>query len=137
VKLFLDSGAFIARARREDPHHEAAMDTFSGIARGELPYKLLYTSNYVIDETVTFLLYEAGPRVAVAVLRALRSSPYLVVLHVSGEVEDTADEFFARFASSRISYTDCTTKALMEQEAIDTAFAFDRDLEILGVRRIP
>jgi len=48
------------------------MDTFSGISQGDLPYKLLYTSNYVIDETVTFLLYEAGPRVAVEVLRALR-----------------------------------------------------------------
>lgn len=137
MKLFLDSGAFIARARRNDPYHEAAMDTFSGISRGDLPYKLLYTSNYVIDETVTFLLYEAGSHVAVEVLRALRSSPYLVVLHVSEEVEATADEFFARFASSRLSYTDCTTKVLMEQEGIDTSFAFDRDLEVLGFRRIP
>ena len=137
MKLFLDSGAFIARARRGDPYHEEATDTFLGISRGDLPYRILYTSNYIIDETVTFLLYEAGERVAVEVLRALRSSPNLVLLHVSGEVEAVADDVFSRYASSRISYTDCTTKVLMEMESIDTAFAFDRDLEVLGFHRIP
>ncbi len=113
------------------------MSTFSGIARGDLPYTLLYTSNYVIDETVTFLLYEAGPRVAVEVLRVLRSSPNLIVLHVSEEAEAAADEVFSRYATSRISYTDCTTKVLMEQESIETAFSFDRDIEALGFHRIP
>ena len=137
MKLFLDSGAFIARTRRNDQFHEAALDTFSGISRGDLPYALLYTSNYVIDETVTFLLYEAGPRVAMEVLRALRASPNLILLHVSEDVEAAADEVFARFVSSRVSYTDCTTKVLMDRESIETAFSFDRDLEVLGFERIP
>jgi len=137
MKLFLDSGAFIARARRGDPHHEAAMDTFSSISRGDLPYPLRYTSNYVIDETATFLVYEAGPRVAVEVLRAVRASPNLIVLHVSEDVEAAADDVFARYASSGVSYTDCTTKVLMERESIETAFSFDRDLETLGFHRIP
>ncbi len=137
MKLFVDSGAFIARARREDPHHEAATDTFVSIGRGDLPYPLRYTSNYVVDETATFLLYDAGARVAVATLQAIRTSPNLVVLHVSEEVEAAADEVFARFASSGVSYTDCTTKVLMERETIETAFSFDKDLEALGFRRIP
>jgi len=113
------------------------MSTFSDISQGALPYTLLYTSNYVIDEAVTFLLYDTGPRVAVELLRALRSSPNLIVLHVSEQVEDAADQVFERFASSRVSYTDCTTKVLMERESIETAFSFDRDLEVLGFHRIP
>ena len=137
MKLFLDSGAFIARARREDPYHRPAVETFTAISRGDLPYRQHYTSNYVIDETVTFLLYEAGPRVAVETLRRLRSSPSLRVLHVTEEVESGADAAFERYASSRVSYTDCTTKVLMEQGSIETAFSFDRDLEVLGFRRIP
>lgn len=137
MKLFLDSGAFIARARKDDPYHEAATDAFASIARGDLPYPLRYTSNYVVDETATFLLYEAGPQVAVEVLRAIRASPNLVVLHVSEDVEEAADEVFARFAPSEISYTDCTTKVLMDRESIEVAFSFDKDLETLGFRRIP
>lgn len=137
MKLFLDSGAFIARARRGDPYHRAATDTFAAVSRGDLPYRMQYTSNYVVDETVTFLLYEAGAQVAIDVLRRIRSSPTLRVLHVTEDVESVADQAFERFASSRVSYTDCTTKALVERESIDAVFSFDRDIEVLGLARIP
>ena len=137
MKLFLDSSALIARAIENDANHEAAQEVFSELSRRALPYRLLYTSNFVVDETLTFLLYRAGAHTALAVLTWIRDSPNLRVLHVSKEVELAADREFRRFASSRVSYTDCTTKVLMEQESIDTAFAFDRDLEVLGFRRIP
>jgi len=122
---------------REDRYHRAAAAVFADIAGGTAPYRYLYTSNYVIDETLTFLLYEAGPRVALAGLAFLRRSPLLRILRVTDEVEASADEVFRRYASSRISYTDCTTKVLMDQEGIDAAFTFDRDFEVLGFRRIP
>lgn len=135
--MFLDSGAFIARALRDDRYHEAALATFGDIVRGESPYRYLYTSNYVVDEVLTFLLYEAGPRVALEMLRLLRSSPTLRLLHVTEAIELESDALFRRFASSRVSYTDCTTKALMDHNSIAAAFSFDRDLEILGAHRIP
>ena len=137
LRLFIDSGAFIARAVTNDRYHKAAADTFAKISRRELPYRFQYTSNYVVDEVVTFILYEAGPRLATDALRRIRSSPSLRVLHVTDEVESLADSVFERFASSRVSYTDCTTKVLMERDSIDTAFTFDRDLEVLGFHRVP
>ena len=137
LKLFTDSGAFIARAITNDRYHEEAAETFAKISRRELPYRFHYTSNYVVDEVATFLLYEAGPRLATDTLRRVRSSPSLRVLHVTEEVESLADVLFERFASSRVSYTDCTTKVLMERESIDAAFTFDRDIEVLGFRRVP
>lgn len=70
-------------------------------------------------------------------LSLLRSSPTLRVLHVTEEAEAEADRLFRRFASSRVSYTDCTTKVLMERDSIPAVFSFDRDLEILGAQRIP
>src|SRR2546428_566525 len=94
-------------------------------------------ANCVVDETVTFPLDESGGRVAVSVLGLIRSSPSLRVLHVSEEVEGQADSAFRRYASLRVSYTDCTTQILMQRERIDTAFSFDRDLETLGFQRIP
>ena len=113
------------------------MATFDEIVRGDSPYRYLYTSNYVVDEVLTFLLYEAGPRVALEMLTLLRSSPTLRILRVTEEVEAEADRHFRRFAPSRVSYTDCTTKALMDRESIRAAFSFDRDLQILGAERIP
>ncbi len=137
MKLFLDSGAFIARALKDDRYHAAAVSVFEGISKGRYPFRLLYTSNYVIDETVTFLLYQAGPNVAVSLLDLIRGSPSLRVSHVSEEVDAEADAAFRRYASSGVSYTDCTTQVLMKREGIDTAFSFDRDLETLGFRKIP
>ena len=113
------------------------MATFDEVVRGESPYRYLYTSNYAVDEVVTFLLYEAGPRVAVEMLSLPRGSPTLRLLHVTKEVEAEADRLFRRFATSRVSYTDCTTKALMDRDSIPAVFSFDRDLDILGARRIP
>jgi len=133
----LDSGAFIARAVTNDKYHDAATATFQAISRRELPFRLQYTSNYVVDEAVTLILYQAGPRLGVDTLHRIRASPSLRVLHVTPEVEAEADRVFGRFALSRVSYTDCTTKVLMDRESIGVAFSFDRDLEVLGFRRIP
>jgi len=137
VRLFLDSGAFIARAIANDRYHGEAAETFAKISRRELPYRFQYTSNYVVDEVATFIRYEAGPRLATDTLRRIRSSPSLRVLHVTEDVESMADRLFERFVSSRVSFTDCTTKVLMERESIDTTFTFDKGLEVLGFRRIP
>ncbi|MCI4371449.1 MAG: PIN domain-containing protein [Thermoplasmata archaeon] len=122
---------------REDAYHDAAIATFTEIVQGTSPFRFLYTSNYIVDEVLTFLLYEAGSRVALEMLTLLRSSPTLRFLRVTEDVEEKADRLFRRFAGSRVSYTDCTTKALMDRESIRAAFSFDRDLEILGAERIP
>ncbi len=137
MKLFLDSSAFIARAMENDRNHEAAKHVFRELSQRRLPYRLLYSSNFVVDETLTFLLYQAGARTALAVLAWIRGSPNVRVLHVSEEVEPLIDEEFRRYASSGVSYTGCTTRVLMERESIDTAFSFDRDIEVLGFTRIP
>ena len=137
MKLFLDSGAFIARALRDDRFHSDAVAVFEGLSRGRYPFRLFFTSGYIVDETVTFLLYQAGARVAISALELIRKSPVLRVLHVSEAVETEADAAFRRYASSGVSYTDCTTQVLMHRQGIETAFSFDRDLEKLGFQRVP
>jgi len=124
-------------AIHNDRYHDAAVATFGALSRGELPYTFQYSSNYVVDEALTFILYEAGPRLAVETLQRIRASPTVRILHVTEEVERTADAVFEQYASSRVSYTDCTSKVLMEQESIDTAFSFDRSVEVLGFSKIP
>ncbi len=103
----------------------------------DLPYSKFYISNYVIDEVVTFILYELGHGEAVRALEVLRGSTFLDVLHVSEDVEAVADKEFAKYEGQRISYTDCTTKVLMDIHSIETVFSFDADFEIMGVHRIP
>lgn len=137
MKLFLDSGALIARTLSNDANHEAAVDLFRRISERKAPYVDLFTSNFVVDESVTFLLYQAGVRPALEALGWVRASPNVQMLHVSEDVEIDADREFRRFARSRVSYTDCTTKVLVDRGGIDAVFSFDRDMGVLGLTRVP
>ncbi len=122
---------------KKDAKHEEAVDLFEQMVKRELPYSKFCTSNYVVDEVVTFILYQQGHGEAVRALEILRGSPFLDILHVSGEVEAGADKEFKKYEGHRISYTDCTTKVLMDIHGMDTVFSFDMDFEIMGMQRIP
>jgi len=137
TKLFLDTGAFVARYVPDDANHAAAVRTFREIQAGRRPYKLLYTSNFVVDETATRILYERGHRDALLVLGLLRGDPALRTLHVSEQMEEDIDREFARYRDKRISYTDCSTKILMDRQKIETIFSFDENFEAMGLSRIP
>jgi predicted nucleic acid-binding protein len=104
---------------------------------GKIPYKVLYTSNFVLDETVTRILYERGHRDALTVLGLLRADSAMRILHVSEEVEDDIDREFARYRDARVSYADCSSKVLMVRHGIETLFSFDEDFETMGLSRIP
>jgi hypothetical protein len=110
---------------------------FRDILAGRQAFKALYTSNYVVDETVTRVLYDRGHRDALTVLGLLRGDASLRILHVSEDLEPEIDREFARYRESRVSYTDCSTKVLMERHGISTIFSFDEDFEVLGLSCIP
>ena len=137
MKLFIDTGPLVARTYRPDPRHRESVDVFRRISDRTLPYRLLFTSNFVVDETLTRLLYEAGHPAAVQGLRLVRGSTVLRIVRVTEEDERAADEVFLKYTDHRISYTDCTSVAVMERLGIDTVFSFDRDFETMGLSRIP
>jgi predicted nucleic acid-binding protein len=90
-----------------------------------------------VDETVTRVLYDRGHRDALTVLGLLRGDPSLRILHVSEDLEPEIDRAFARYRESAISYTDCSSKVLMERHDISTVFTFDEDFDVMGLARIP
>lgn len=136
MKLFIDTGPFVARTYRLDPHHRAAVEVFRRISVRDLPYRQLYTSSYVVDEVLTRLLYEVGHPAALQALKFLRGSTVLRIVHVTEDDERDADALFAKYGDHRISYTDCTSRVVMGRLGIETAFSFDRDFDILGVSRV-
>jgi predicted nucleic acid-binding protein len=72
--LFVDTGAFYARADADDNHHDTATRVFEGIRSGEVAYRPLYTSQAVLSELATLLLYKLGHDYAVRALSSIRES---------------------------------------------------------------
>ena len=127
-RVFIDSSAFIALFNRHDQHHGAAKKMFrplSGAAH-------LATSDYVLDEVVTFLNARIGHDVAVRAAQALLHSDRVSMIVVTRDVIDRAQQRFAACAIPRISFTDITTSIIVDLHHIDRIFTFDGHFAELG-----
>ncbi len=125
-KLFLDSGPIIARVNDKDPDHELVQKQLRGIKDKRLDFGFLYTTNYIIDEAVTHVLYSTRRHdMAVKVLDLVESSSIIHVLWIDQDIEKRARAIFRKYADQRFSLTDCTSFATMEQNEITHAFTFD------------
>jgi predicted nucleic acid-binding protein len=131
MRVFIDSGGFLAVMDRDDPHHPAARDIS---ARLESIRSQPYTSNNVVDETCTLVRARTSHSLAAQFLRSLKTSR-IIILRVSPAVEAEAERIFLRHADKDFSFTDCTSFALIETKRLDTVLSFDRHFSQYRFRR--
>ena len=121
MKLFFDTGAFCALSVPEDRHNADA----KLILRRELARNpRQFTSNYVLDETYTLIRTRRGHAPAVNFLNGFKHLG-ISVLRVTEEIEDEALTLFKKLDFPRLSFTDCTSFALINAHRIDHVFSFD------------
>ena len=138
MKIFIDTSAWVALENRKDIHYEQAV-----LFKDEIKNKRyrIYTSNFVQDETYTLLLANIGYERAIESakrIRTLKDKGLLHVVRVTEDIEESAWEIFERFNRDKFwSFTDCTSKAIMELMDIKEMFSFDRNFEQMGFLRRP
>lgn len=129
MKIFIDTSALAALENKKDIHHKESI-TFRDEIKNRR-YKL-YTSNFILDETYTLLLANVGYEKTVEFakrIKILRDNGLLHVVQATGDIEDSAWFIFERFNKDKFwSFTDCTSKAIMELLDINEAFSFDSNL---------
>lgn len=135
--LFVDTGAFYARADEDDANHETATAVFDGIRTGSLAYRPLYTSQAVLSELATLLLYKLGHDHAVRTLTAIRDAESFTVVPVDRAVFGTAAGQFADYDDQEISFVDHTTSVVADERDVDCVFGFDSDFRTLGFDLVP
>jgi predicted nucleic acid-binding protein len=132
MAVFVDTGAWFAYFVRRDPDHRAATEW---MRRNRQP---LETTDYILDELLTLLKMRENYRVAVAAGEALREQRVARIEHVT--IEDIARSWdvFRQYHDKDLSFTDCTSKVMMERLRLIYAFAFDNHFEQFGtVTRVP
>ena len=132
--IFVDTGAFIARYVRRDGHHTRARRVWTEI---EKLRNACFTSNFVLDETFTLLGRQTSYFFAAERARALLGSKALTILRPDAEDELAALDLFGRFADQKVSFTDCTSFALMRRHRLSRAFTFDRHFVAAGFEVLP
>lgn len=133
MRLFIDSSAFVADALRRDQHHDAAVAAKQNIPR----HTTIYTSDYVLDETITRIQSASDHATAVRAGERILASSRIHMIHVGPADVAAAWERFRQYQDKKLSFTDCTILAQVEHLRIDQLFTFDQGFAAMGVRTIP
>jgi uncharacterized protein len=135
MKLFIDSGAFIALTDTDDENHKAAVSFYHSSTEKGVRF---LTTNFVVCETMNYLRAKISHPVAVLFWEKLKKSGLVEIIPVNPFTEEGAFAIFKRYKDKDFSFTDCTSFSLMRSLKLKKAFAFDKHFEQFeGITRLP
>jgi uncharacterized protein len=134
MKLYADTSGWVATFDRSDPLHSRAQPAFDSLLTQK---SAIYTSDYVIAETITFLVYHSSHRLALEFGQAVQQSPRVQLIHVTEDLWQEAWQLFEKYDDKKLSFTDCVSFVIMHQRKIRDAFSFDHHFEQMGFRLWP
>lgn len=132
-RLFVDTGAFVARELAADQYHAAAAQGWAEIERGNYQ---LFSSEHVFDESATLIARRSNYAWA-----ADWGADVLEIgvdwLRAEQAEWKQALKLMRKFADQGVSFTDCISAVLMKRAGVRMVFGFDRHFEALGFRVWP
>ena len=124
--IFVDSGGWFASLITTDSDHLAAK---VWLRTNKLP---LVTTDYVVDETLTLLRARGEARDAMNLAKLFSLGKAAKIEFVTPTDFESALALFQEYGDKQWSFTDCTSKVVMERLGITTAFAFDQHFRQFG-----
>ncbi len=124
MSVFLDSGVLFGAFNKNDEYHEAALGICLTAFSGK--WGAVYTSDYVLDETVTLLKVSVSSQLALRFLNRARESRALAMVNIDEALFDRTCGFFERYYDRPgMSFTDAATLAVLQAIEIDHLASFD------------
>jgi uncharacterized protein len=124
---FVDTGAWFASVVPSDSVHAAAVRWLSENTEP------LLTTDYVIDETLTLLQRRGEISRARSLGEHFFSGELATIYYLTEADIAQAWETFRRFSDKEWSFTDCTSKIVIEKLNLAHAFAFDHHFRQFGI----
>lgn len=132
-RLFVDTGAFVAREIGNDQHHASASQAWREIEKGN---HQLFSCEHVLDESATLIA-----RRTTYAWAADWGNDVIDIgidwLHADAAEWKQAFQLMRKFADQGVSFTDCLSAVLMKRAGIKRVFGFDRHFEAMGFRLWP
>lgn len=121
MKVFIDTSAFCALTNPKDRYNLRAKKIYEELLAAR---PIIHTSDYVLDEVYTLLRMRASHDTAVNFMNVMDKSN-TTVLRVADDIIEPAKTIFKRYNDKKLSFTDCTSFALINNFGIEAVFAFD------------
>jgi len=129
MRIFVDTGAWLALHDNHDQFHKRAIESKTLIAKEKIE---LVTSDFVFDESLTFIRYRVSHDAAVVFGSSLIHSSIVTMTSVDTDLLHLAFEIFKKYKDQDFSMTDCTSFALMKRLKLQTCFTFDSHFLQMG-----
>lgn len=124
--IFVDTGAWYASTVPDDVNHEKAQQWLNANTQP------LLTTDYVIDETLTLLKVRGYAPQALDLGESLFAGELADIILITEDDIQQAWQTFRQFRDKDWSFTDCTSKVVMERLQAMQAFSFDHHFRQFG-----
>jgi predicted nucleic acid-binding protein len=129
--IFVDTGAWFARVVPDDPDHSRVASWFANNS------ELLVTTDFCVDETLTLLASRKRPKLAVEAGKEFFAESIARPHFLSNDQIRRAWIMFQQRAAAGWSFTDCTSKIVVDDIGATTAVALDQHFHQFGVNVVP
>jgi len=130
----VDTGGWMACADSADPAHascRAARDEALEAGRA------LITTDFVVDETLTLIRFRLGLDAANAWWAQVDGSARLRWERVEPDRFERARHLFFQYRDKDLSFTECTSIAVMRELKLTTVLTTDRHFQQIGFEVLP
>ncbi|AGB17210.1 putative nucleic acid-binding protein, contains PIN domain [Halovivax ruber XH-70] len=132
MSVFIDTGVFFAQHDEAAPRHPKATEAMSSVLGGTFGQP--YTSDYVIDETITLTRkrsgsYEAALTAGQRILGLEGYPDHIQTIQITTELFEHSLKTFRQYSDHELSFTDACTIAVVEKYDIDSVLSFDDDFD--------
>jgi len=132
-KIFVDTSGWVGLFVANDENHEKAVSIFENIKRGKMS---IYTSDYVLDETITTILARGNHKQSVIAGKVLFTSEIIKIVYVYPDYFRATWELYQKYRDKQFSFTDVSSFSIIKDLNIKKAFAFDQDFIQAGIELI-
>lgn len=132
--VFVDTGGWMACADRSDPAHAACAAARDATLEAG---RLLITTDFVVDETLTLIRFRLGLAAANAWWEQIDGRARLRWERVENDRFERAQNLLFQYRDKDLSFTDCTTFAVMRELRLTTVIATDGHFRQVGFEVLP
>lgn len=130
---FLESGFFTALMVEKDDYHASALAAIDFFKANRIR---LYTSNYVLQETITWLIYKAGFSVAkifIDQFPQLEAAGLITVIWIDRLIHQETIEILQKYRDHPFSFVDASIIAIVKHLKLDKIYTTDEMLRQTGL----
>jgi predicted nucleic acid-binding protein len=132
--VFVDTGGWMACADLADPQNGACSAARDAVLEAGKP---LLTTDFVIDETLTLIRFRLGFVAANAWWEQIHGSARLRWERIESDRFERARHLFFQYRDKDLSFTDCTSIAVMRELKLTTVITTDHHFRQVGFEVLP